>query len=150
MYYNINTIVRCEAGESEKFDIQMGVHQGSVLSPLLFNLVMNCLTRDDLNGDLEAMLFADDIVIVTESATEIQSKLNSLGDVLESNGHRISRSKTEYLYFPFEDEEAPAPDIYLGDVKLPNCTNFNYIWAQPSPEMQRVKMMSIIGFKSAG
>lgn len=51
MYFNINTVVRCAAGESERFDIQVGVHQGSVLSPLLFNLVMNCLTRDNLNGD---------------------------------------------------------------------------------------------------
>lgn len=73
------------------------------------------------------MLFADDIVMVAESATKIQENLNELRDALEDNGLRISRLKTEYLYFPFEDEEAPVPDIYLEDQKLPNCSNFNYL-----------------------
>lgn len=45
--YNGNTSrVRCAAGQSQPFEVEVSVHQGSELSPVLFNLVLNYLTND--------------------------------------------------------------------------------------------------------
>ena len=35
------TIVRTDAGLSKRFELKVGIHQGSVLSPLLFTVVMD-------------------------------------------------------------------------------------------------------------
>ena len=46
MYTNIETSVKVEYTRSESFDVKVGVHQGSMLSPLLFTLVMDEVTKD--------------------------------------------------------------------------------------------------------
>jgi Reverse transcriptase (RNA-dependent DNA polymerase) len=46
MYTNIVTCVRAYDGESDTFSIKIGLHQGSALSPYIFTLVMNEITKD--------------------------------------------------------------------------------------------------------
>jgi len=69
MYRDVKTKVRCTSGTSEEFTIKVGVHQGSVCSPLLFNVVMNDLTEHLMDDLLLTMLFADDIVLVSDVMT---------------------------------------------------------------------------------
>ena len=40
MYVGVITAVKIEEGESEAFPVKVGVDQGSVLSPLLFIIVL--------------------------------------------------------------------------------------------------------------
>ena len=44
MFDGAKTRVRTVGGNSEYFPIEMGLHQGSVLSPFLFSLLMDLLT----------------------------------------------------------------------------------------------------------
>jgi len=127
MYRDVNTRVRCTLGTSEEFDIKVGVHQGSVCSPLLFNVVMNYLTEDLMDDLLLKMLFADDIVLISDDVTLLQESLNKWKQALESNGLRISRSKTEYLHCPYSDPTSPSPDIYLDGQLLKTCDQFKYL-----------------------
>lgn len=127
MYAESNTRVRSTAGTSGDFQVDVGVHQGSVLSPLLFNIVMNYITVNRMNDALLILLFADDIVIVAEDAQTLQVALDDWKEALEGNGLRISRSKTEYLFMPFSDSDAPSPDIYLDNEVLPKCNKFKYL-----------------------
>ena len=46
MYKKARTMVKTKHGNSEEFEVKVGVHQGSVLSPLLFVVVMEALTQD--------------------------------------------------------------------------------------------------------
>ena len=46
MYTNIKTSVKVEYTRSKSFDVKVRVHQGSILSPLLFALVMDEVTKD--------------------------------------------------------------------------------------------------------
>ena len=45
MYTGCRTKVRTVAGESSKFNVEVGLHQGSALSPYLFLILMDVLTE---------------------------------------------------------------------------------------------------------
>jgi len=46
MYIGAKTVVRTVYGNSNSFEVKVGMHQGSALSPLLFVMVMEALSRD--------------------------------------------------------------------------------------------------------
>ena len=46
MYDDITTAVRCAVGLTEGFDVKVGLHQGSALSPCLFAMVMDRMTNE--------------------------------------------------------------------------------------------------------
>ena len=97
MYKNALTFVRTCGGDTTDFSINIGLHQGSALSPYLFALVMDEVTRDT-QGDIPwCMLFADDVVLVDESRAGVNRKLELWRHTLESKGFRLSRTKTEYM-----------------------------------------------------
>ena len=101
MYHDVMTCVRTCDGDTNDFPIKIGPHQGSTLSPYLFALVMDEVTRD-IQGDIPwCMLFADDVVLVDESRIGVNRKLELWRNTLESKGFRLSRTKTEYMMCEF-------------------------------------------------
>ena len=64
----------CESLTSD-FSITIGLHQGSALSPFLFAIVMDELTRAIQDEISWCMLFADDIILVDETRSEVNTKL---------------------------------------------------------------------------
>ena len=50
MYDGSATAVKLKNSISERFEVKVGVHQGSVLSPLLFIIVLEALTRSAGKG----------------------------------------------------------------------------------------------------
>jgi hypothetical protein len=75
MYDNVVTSVRTSDGDTNDFPINIGLHQGSALSPYLFALVMDDVTRDIQGGISWCMLFVDDVVLVDKSRTGVDHKL---------------------------------------------------------------------------
>ncbi|XP_019261470.1 PREDICTED: uncharacterized protein LOC109239367 [Nicotiana attenuata] len=55
MYDGAKTRVRTAGGESDYFPVEMGLHQGSALSPFLFSLAMDSLTRH-IQGEAEHLI----------------------------------------------------------------------------------------------
>ena len=96
MYDRARTTVRSAAGLTEEFEVGVGLHQGSVLSPLLFAIVMDKLTVDIRKEALWDMLFADNTVL-REDQRELEEDLEIWRKALEKRGLKVSRSKTEYL-----------------------------------------------------
>jgi len=64
------------------------------------------------------MLFADDVVLVDESQTGVNRKLELWRHILESKGFRISRTKTEYMRCNFGTARQEAGDVSL-EIKCP-------------------------------
>ena len=88
MYKNVVTSVRTSDGDTDDFQIRIGLHQGSALSSYPFVLVIDEVTRD-IKGDIPwCMLFADDVVLVDESRTGVNQKLELWRETLESKGFR--------------------------------------------------------------
>jgi hypothetical protein len=101
MHDNIVTNVRTNDGDTNDFPINIGLHQGSALSIYLFALVMDDVTRDIQGGIPWCTLFVDDVVLVDESRTGIDQKLELWRRTLEAKDFRLSRSKTEYMKCDF-------------------------------------------------
>ena len=53
-------------GYSKEFGVRDGVHHGSVLSPLLFIIVLQALSREFHTGCPWQLLYADDLMISAE------------------------------------------------------------------------------------
>ena len=77
MYTNARSRVRVNGQYSEEFGVAVGVHQGSVLSPLLFILVLEALSREFRTGAPWELLYADDLVIIADSLEQCSSKLKA-------------------------------------------------------------------------
>jgi hypothetical protein len=75
MYDNVVISVRTSDRDTNDFLINIGLHQESALSPYLFALVMDEVTREIQCGIPWCMLFADDVILVDESRTGIDQKL---------------------------------------------------------------------------
>src|SRR6185312_14579290 len=75
MYACVESYVRVGGVDSQPFTSQLGVRQGSVLSPLLYSIFINDLASSlsalgigvQLGGDtIPCLLFADDILLLAE------------------------------------------------------------------------------------
>ncbi|KAM2015880.1 hypothetical protein ACFX16_046360 [Malus domestica] len=128
MYEGAKTAVRTHEGQTESFPITVGLHQGSSLSPYLFALVMDELTRHIQDDIPWCMLFADDIVLIDETQEGVNAKLNLWREVLESKGLRLSRSKTEYMECKFSANEGQNElGVRIGDQEIPKSDRFRYL-----------------------
>ncbi|KAL3372890.1 hypothetical protein AABB24_005089 [Solanum stoloniferum] len=130
MYGGAKTRVRTVGGDSEHFPVEMGLHQGSVLSPFLFALVMDELTRSIQEKVPWCMLFADDIVLIDETRDRVNARLEVWRRTLESKGFRLSRTKTEYLRCKFSEalDEADG-EVRLDTQIIPKKESFKYLGA---------------------
>ena len=101
MYQGRKTVVRSATGESNSFGVEVGLHEGSALSPRLFLLLMDVL-REDVRKDVPgSMMFADDIVLCGDDETDMTEYLETWRKALDERGMRISRPKTQFMDFNF-------------------------------------------------
>ena len=67
MYADATTAARVKGDVSEEFGVKVGVRQGSVLSPLLFTIVLEALSSEFRKGLPWELLYSDDLVLFAES-----------------------------------------------------------------------------------
>ena len=124
MYDDSETVVRCAAGLTEGFKVEVGLHQGSILSPFLFAMAMDRLTDEIRQESPWTMMFADDVVICCESREEVEAELERWRHALERRGMKISRSKTEYLAVNAGENGDP---VRLQGVEVARVDEFKYL-----------------------
>ena len=117
-----------------------GLGQGRVLSPLLFNLVMNgaaAAVQRACNGvklgpepwapRITTLLYADDMVILAESPEELQRALDALSDWARrwrfsfSAGHETSAVLVSHA------RHTNLPSFNLGGIPLPVVDSYRYL-----------------------
>lgn len=95
---------------SNKFKVTEGVLQGESLSPLLFILFIadfeTFLRNQDCSGvninnhvDLLILMYADDTVLLANSAIELEKLLKSLELYCDINGFAVNTDKTKAMIF---------------------------------------------------
>ncbi|KAK3526825.1 hypothetical protein QTP70_034615, partial [Hemibagrus guttatus] len=124
MYERSRTVVRCAVGQTEEFKVEVGLHQGSALSPFLFAMVMDQLSEEVRQESPWTMMFADDIVICSESREQVEENLERWRFALERRGMKVSRSKTEYMCV---NEREGSGTVRLQGEEVKKVQEFKYL-----------------------
>ena len=75
MYENAKSWVHLNGQFIDEFDIKADAHQGAVLNPLLFIIVMEALSGEFEVGCPWGMLYADDLVLMVETLEALKKNL---------------------------------------------------------------------------
>ena len=100
MYEDATTQVKLNGRERESkaFNVRVGgVHQGSVLSPLQFIILLEALSREFREGLPMELLYADDLVLMAESEELLLEKLRKWKHGMEAKGLRVNAGKTTVM-----------------------------------------------------
>ncbi|KAK3522998.1 hypothetical protein QTP86_010502 [Hemibagrus guttatus] len=124
MYERSRTVVRCAVGQTEEFNVEVGLHQGSALSPFLFAIVMDQLSEEVRQESPWTMMFADDIMICSESREQVEENLERWRFALERRGMKVSRSKTEYMCV---NEREGSGTVRLQGEEVKKVQEFKYL-----------------------
>ena len=128
MYEDCQTQVTTKEGNTEYFNMKVGLHQGSAISPLLFIIIMDVLASEIDTEPPWAMLFADDLVLCETSKAAVERELDIRRNQFEIHGLRVSRTKTAYMPCnDYDNNPRNYEEIQLGDDKLNTVTTLKYL-----------------------
>ena len=108
LYASVTSCVRVNSLHTEWFDVNCGLRQGCILSPILFNLYINdlALYLKSLDKGITCgedkvciLLYADDIVLMAETEQDLQFLLNALNNWCASNDMVINVKKSNVIHF---------------------------------------------------
>lgn len=123
VYRGVSSAVRCPMGISPPFAINVGVHQGSALSPLLFILCMDTVTADLQTPHPWSLLYADDVLLADLQRNALQDQVQTWKTRLDETGMRLNITKTEYLECGLQTDGT----INISGEDLKKVTQFKYL-----------------------
>ena len=102
-----------------------GVPQGSILSPILFEIKMNSIVQS-LRSNMDSSLYVDDFLIcyktkagVEVAERQLQLQLKKLEEWGNLNGFKFSPTKTSAVHFCHRRNCIRQPDLFLYDTRIP-------------------------------
>ncbi len=136
MYCNAKYCVKLPNEITQTFDLKRGIKQGDTLSLYLFNLYLNGINHSFSSRECKSptlgetcvhcLLYADDLLILSETAQGLQNSLNKLSIYCKTWHLQLNIKKTKVMIFSnrkpetikfFYDTESIAISekyIYLG------------------------------------
>ena len=110
----------------------VGLCQGCTLPPILFVIFMDRISRHNHGGEglqfgglrIASLLFADDVVLMAPSASDLQHSLDWFAADCKAAGMRISTSKSEAMVLSRKPMDCP---LRVGNEFLPQVTEFKYL-----------------------
>ena len=109
--------VRICEGHTDPIPMLSGVRQGCLLSPILFNLVIDFLVHGP--GDsgvgfeiacerIAALVYADDVAFVAATPSSMGDFLNAAEETAKSSGGLLQSSQVCTLHFRWRGESIPT------------------------------------------
>jgi len=82
---------------SDDFTVKVRIHQRSVLSLLLLTMVLKTLLSTFRTGLPWELLYADDLVLITDNMDEVVVKFKRWKDGIESKGLHVNVEKIKVM-----------------------------------------------------
>lgn len=136
MYQGSISRVKCKKVLTESISITQGVHQGNVLSPLLFNIFINDI-GEDMNIDdvpilydtkVSHLLYADDLVLFSTTEAGLQCNMDKVHEFCKKWGLVINTNKSKVMSFSksgrmFKDRAR----FVIGEEALDYVNQYKYL-----------------------
>ena len=142
MYMGDEMCVRIGDEITEYFDINQGVRQGDILSPLLFNIFMSDFNEyiKEAEGKLElnaskslnALIWADDILLLSHSKEGMDQILEILSTFCIKNRLTLNTDKTKCMVFNRTGKIIRKPFYYRGNL-LETVKSYKYLGFTVTP-----------------
>lgn len=135
LYWRQTARVRYDNNMTDEINIQKGVRQGCILSPMLFNIYSECIFQEALEDETVGVIingrpinnirYADDTVLIATSPEDLQRLLNKVTMVSEEYGLHINVNKTKTMVISKRDNN--AGNLTLGNRTVENVQRFRYL-----------------------
>ena len=142
IYSTVSTCIRIEGEETDWFEVKTGFRQGCILSPILFNIVLDYIMRRlEKNHDLGATSepintedaeYADDTTLIAESLIRILELLEALTAESEKFGLKINTKKTKIM--PISKREDERRNVQHRNSEIEIVKTFTYLGSELKAE----------------
>lgn len=159
IYKSVKSCVRNGNRLTEFFECPVGVRQGCILSPMLFSLfineVANMINEGGTHGiqllpgliELYLLLFADDIVLMSDTPRGLQNQINILNEACKNLYLCINGSKTKVMVFRKGGFLGKNEKWFLGNDILDIVNEYNYLGYVFTTKMSITKGVNFLALK---
>ena len=142
MYAGSKACVRVGSEVSEWFTVRVGLRQGCVMSPWLFNIYIDGVVREvnarvlgrglklldgnENNWEINQLLFADDTVVVADSEEKLGQLVTEFGRVCKRRKLRVNVGKSKVMRCT-RNELGARLNVSLDGEALEEVDQFKYL-----------------------
>ena len=139
MYENVKARIRRGAKFTDYINCTRGVKQRDVCSPVLFSLFINELALDIINDgrhgvslssdfvQLVILLFADDMILLSETVIGLQTQLNSLFSAASRLQLKVNMNKSNIVVFRNGGYLGARERWVYGDCMMKVVNSYKYL-----------------------
>ena len=135
MYSSTSAKVKLNEGTTETFYPNVGIRQGDCLSPLLFNLfiddikeyIHDCDPVEVGDARISHLLFADDLLLLSETESGLQKQLTSLSTYCDKWKLGVNLKKTKIVTFQKRAQKIGGTQFKFGDTIIENSDSYTYL-----------------------
>ena len=137
MYSNMQAAVTLNGHLTNWFNINGGVRQGDNLAPTLFAMYINSLAKVikeencgiDIGNNIKIsiLLYADDIVLLSDTPEGLQRELDVLNTWIKKYRMAVNMEKTKIIHFRKSNKERTTYPFKLGNDNVNITENYKYL-----------------------
>ncbi|XP_063420573.1 uncharacterized protein LOC134705786 [Mytilus trossulus] len=137
MYSNVTSCVSVDGFNSDYFTNEVGLMQGEVLSPIFFSMYVNDCEMAFINSDsipyemkelnLFLLMYADDMVIFSETVSGLQTLLDTLYDYTSKWSLSVNIAKTKIVVFRKGGKIHDNEKWYYNNQEIEVVDKFSYL-----------------------
>ena len=139
IYMDHKVFVRVSDGLLQPITTTIGLKQGCCLSGLLFNLFVNklpsifdssCDPVSILEEQVSCLLWADDLLLMSRSATGLQNSISKTKAFYDSLGLEVNQKKSKVMIFNgrgLKLDKVPGHQFYIGNLPVEVVDTYQYL-----------------------